>query len=279
MKTCQIHFLLIIFLVLTACVPVSNQPQANPTEHPLAVALLWERTGGIAGFCESVIIYQSGATLIQNCKADIVIQGQLTEGQRVQLDGWLKTLKVIDYRESDPAVADNMTILLSLAGKGSQMADEETIRLIAEFAADIAYQVEMDRNQPPEKELAEQVLREYLSALNQGDFILGAKLYGGDTEILRTWNPDIPDDLPALFERACSQNGLVCMSPLSIAYRGVDEFDNQLFQVEFSNPDGSLFQQDPCCGEEEGPTVTNFLFRVQKTEDGYVVLDLPPYVP
>lgn len=279
MKTCQIHFLLIIFLVLTACAPVSNPPQANPTEHPLAGALHWERTGGIAGFCDMVIIYQSGATLIQNCKADIVIESQLTEGQRVQLDGWLKTLKVIDYRESDPAVADNMTISLVLAGEGSQKVDEKTLRSILEFASDIAAQAVFDENAPPEKDEAEKALREYLSALNQGDYIHGAKLYGGEAELLHTWNPDVPDDLPALFELACAQNGLVCMNPLSIAYRGVDEFGNQLFRVEFSNPDGSLFQLGPCCGEEEGPTVTNFVFRVQKTEEGYVVLDLPPYVP
>ena len=283
MKTYKIHVLLIVFLALTACAPALNTEEEPPepivTKTADAPVLTWERTGGIAGFCDTVIIYPDGSADVSNCKGDVKVRIQLTQGQRVKMEGWLSILKPIEFTQSDPAVADNMTISLSLAGKGSQMADEEIIRLISEFAADIAYQVELDRNLPPEKELAEQVLREYLSALNQGDYILGAKHYGGDTEILRTWNPDIPDDLPALFERACTQNGLVCMNPLSIAYRGVDEFGNQLFQVEFSNPDGSLFQQGPCCGEEEGPIITTFLFRVQKTEVGYVVLDLPPYVP
>ncbi len=184
MKTCQIHVLLIVFLVLTACAPASEHRGRTAGTHRhenrrhSCVDLGKDR--GIAGFCDKVIIYHGGSADVSNCKGDIRIQSQLTQGQRVKMDGWLSTLKPIEFTQSDPAVADAMTISLSLAGKGPQTADEETIRLIAEFAADIASQVEMDRNLPPEKELAEQVLREYLSALNQGDYILGAKLYGGD---------------------------------------------------------------------------------------------------
>ncbi len=226
-----------------------------------------------------VIVYQSGATLTANCKGDIMIRSQLTEGQRVQLDGWLKTLKVIDYYESDPAVADNMTISLNLAGEGSQKVDDKTLGSIFEFAADIAAQAVFDAKAPPEKDEAEQVLREYLYTLNKGDYISGAKLYGGSIELLQIWNPDITDDLPAFLERACTQNGLVCMIPLSIAYRGIDANGNYQFRVEFSNPDGSLFVQGPCCGEENGVTFTSFLFRVARTDNGYAVLDLPPYVP
>lgn len=283
MKTYRMSILMAVFFILTACAPGSiteeNKPQSDPTEHPLAAALIWERTGGIAGFCDMVIIYKSGATLIANCKRDNMIQSQLTEGQRVQLDGWLKTLKVIDYHKSDPAVPDSMTILLSLAGEGSQQVDDKTLGSIFEFAADIALQAEYDRNAPPEKDEAEQVLREYLSALNDGDFILGAKLYGGETDLLQVWNPDIENNLPALLERACTQNGLVCMNPRSITYWGINAEDDYQFLVEFSNPDGSLFVQGPCCGEENGATITSFLFRVARTDDGYAVLDLPPYVP
>jgi hypothetical protein len=283
MKSSHVSIMLAMIFVLAACVPGSNteenRTQSDPTEHPLAAALIWERTGGIAGFCDMVIIYQSGATHIANCKGDIVVRSQLTEGQRVQLDGWLKTLKPIDYYMSDPAVADNMTISLHLAGEGSQKVDDKTLGSIFEFAADIASQAEFDAKAPPEKDEAEQALREYLSALNEGDFILGAKLYGGTTDLLQVWNPDITNDLPALLKRACTQNGLVCMIPLSIAYRGIDANGSYQFRVEFSNPDGSLFVQGPCCGDENGPSVTSFLFRVVKAENGYVVLDLPPYVP
>jgi len=203
----------------------------------------------------------------------------LTDGQREQLDGWRKTLQPIAHTQSDPATADAMTILLDFTGEGPQKADAEVINSILQFAAELALQVGFDRNAPPEKEEAEQVLRQYLTALNDGDFILGAKLYGGETDLLQVWNPDIEKDLPALLERACTRNGLVCMNPLSITYWGINAEGDYQFLVEFSNPDGSLFVQGPCCGEENGATITSFLFRVARTNNGYAVLDLPPYVP
>jgi hypothetical protein len=283
MKSSHVSILLAMIFVLAACAPVSNteenQPQTNPTENLQTVVLTWERTGGIAGFCDKVIIYDTSLADVINCKGDIQTRIHLTEGQRLQLGDWLKTLKPVEFTQTDPAVTDAMTIALFLAGEGSQTANEEIISSISEFAADIATQAEFDGNAPPDKDEAEQALREYLSALNKGDFILGAKLYGGSVELLQIWNPDITDDLPALLERACTQNGLVCMNPSSIEYRGKDEYGTNLFRVEFSNPDGTLFQQGPCCGDEEGITVTNFIFRVIKTDSGYTVLDLPPYVP
>ena len=192
----------------------------------------------------------------------------------------MKTLKMIDYTHTDPATADAMTISLFFAAGGAQQADDETIRIISQFAADLAAQAMLNLNAPPEKDDAEKSLREYFTALNEGDYILGAKLYGGETELLQTWNPDIEkEDLPALFERACMQNGLICMAPRTVTYRGIDADGNYQFNVEFSNPDGTLFRQGPCCGETEGPTFTSFLFHVMKIESGYAVLDLPPYVP
>ena len=69
------------------------------------------------------------------------------------------------------------------------------------------------------------------------------------------------------------------MAARTITYRGFDADGNYLFDVEFTSPDGTLFVQGPCCGETEGPTFSSFPFRVKKIESGFVVLDLPPYVP
>jgi hypothetical protein len=129
---------------------------------------------------------------------------------------------------------------------------------------------------PPE---AQSALLQFSQALNRGDYITGAKLYGGDTQILQDWNPDIQNDLPAWLERACTQNGLVCLLPRSLTYTGLDEDGNLQFLVEYNNPDGSLFRQGPCCGEETGPVFTSFLVRAKKQDDLWLVLDLPPYVP
>ena len=280
--------ILIPILLLAACAPVpateADAPQASPiaaTEISLlpVFVLTWERTGGFAGFCDKVVVYESGSATISNCKGGIETTLRLTETQREQLDGWVKTLKPIEYTQSDPATADAMTISLFFAGSGAQQADEQTIGLISQFASELAAQAVFNLQAPPETAEAEQALRDYLTALHAGDFILGAKLFGGDTELLQTWNPDITNDLPALLERACAQNGLVCMTPRTVTYRGPDADGAYQFLVEFNNPDGTLFRQGPCCGETEGPSFTSFLFRVVKTESAYAVLDLPPYVP
>jgi hypothetical protein len=283
MKPSHISIFLLTLLLLAACAPVpateAAAPQASPTAAAEITVLAWTRSGGIAGFCDEVTVYASGFAKFLNCKSETETSVFLTETQREQLDGWVKTLKPIDYIQSDPAAADAMTITLTLAGRGAQPADEKTIGLISQFAVDLQAQANFNLNAPPEKAGAEQALRDFLTALHAGDFILGAKLYGGDTELLQTWNPDITDDLPALLERACTQNGLVCMTPRTVTYRGLDGDGAYQFLVEFNGPDGALFRQGPCCGETEGPSFTSFLFRVVKTGSGYAVLDLPPYVP
>ena len=280
--------ILIPILLLAACAPVPATEADAPQPSPIAVTeisllpvfvLTWERMGGFAGFCDKVVVYESGSAIISNCKGDIETTLRLTETQREQLNGWLQTLQPIDYIQSDPAVADAMTISLFFAGNGAQQADEQTIGLISQFASELAAQAVFNLQAPPETAEAEQVLRDYLTALHAGDFILGAKLYGGDTELLQTWNPDLPNDLPALLERACAQNGLVCMSPRTVTWRGLDADGNYQFLVEFTDADGALFAQGPCCGEEDGASFSSFLFRVVKTEIGFAVLDLPPYVP
>lgn len=282
MKFTHIPILVTVILMLNGCSfgPPSDDGQSpsnpTPTAHPI---LTWERTGGIAGFCDKVMIDEAGWAFVENCKDETGTNIRLTEGQLEQLAEWRGTYESFEYSQTDPATADAMTISLSMAGEGSQTADDEDIDEIAEFAGDFALQVVLNETAPADIQEAEMTLREYLTALNHKDYILGAKLYGGSPDLLHTWNPDIADDLPALFERACMQNGLVCLEPLSIAYRGIDEYGNYLFRVEYKNADGSLFRLGPCCGDETGTTVTNFILRVVHTGSGFAVLDLPPFVP
>ena len=58
--------------------------------------------------------------------------------------------------------------------------------------------------------------------------------------------------------------------------------DSYIFQVEFNNPDGSLFVLGPCCGadETEMPPVSQFEYTVSRKAEGkFVVMNTPPYVP
>jgi hypothetical protein len=294
MKLSQLSIFLLIVILLAACAPApatdvalptpaANETKVYPTK-PISNApeegsvLTWERSGGIAGFCDKVVVYASGSATVSSCKGSETTF-ELNGTQREQLDAWLKTLKSVEFTQSDPAVADAMSFSLFFTGNGTQAADEETTRLIFKFAAELQDQASTLVTAPPEMADAEQALRDYFTALNSGDYILAAKLYGGKLDLLQTWNPDIENDLPALFERACTQNGLVCMEARTVTYRGVSSDGNYEFFVEFSNPDGTLFHQGPCCGETGGPSFTRFLFVVMKTESGYAVMDLPPYVP
>lgn len=283
MKSHLLSSLLVLAVLLAACAPADATDASLPTPGPKSSAegalLVWERSGGFAGFCDKVVVQSTFEVNGSNCKGETNIKFQLTESQIAQVNDWLATYQPIDYSQSDPATADAMTVSLMLAGRGGQVASDEIIQTVMWFASELAAQAQANLNPPPEKADAEKALRDFLVALNSGDYILGAKLYGGDTEILQTWNPDITDDLPAWLERACTQNGLVCMAPRTVAYRGLDSENNYQFIVEFTGPDGALFVQGPCCGEENGASISRFVFRVKKIESGFVVLDLPPYVP
>ena len=251
--------------------------QAEQADTSSSLALAWHREGGIAGFCDEVTIYLTGLVTTSDCKG-FNAQTYLSASQLAQLYSWVDGLRRIDYDDINAPIADGMNITLLLTGSGQLQADEQTIRDILDFVATLDAQLGYAAQAGPEVSDAQNALHDYLTALNTGDYNLGAELYGGETNLLQTWNPDITNDLPALFERGCSQNGLQCLAPRSITYRG-SEVDGYHFWVEFSNNDYTLFQQGPCCGETSGPIVSMFPFFVEQKQSGFVVMELPPYVP
>jgi hypothetical protein len=126
-------------------------------------------------------------------------------------------------------------------------------------------------------------LTRYLEALAEGRYADAAEMYGGDYEILQSWNPGMdPNDGAALFEAGCTFNGLVCNLGIHTlvdeAQVGADEFR---YIVELETPDGELFVLGPCCGAdpEESPPITQFSFQVERNQGRFSVVDLPVYVP
>jgi len=251
--------------------------QAGRTGASWSLAFAWHREGGIAGFCDDVAVYLTGLVTTSDCKG-FNAEMYLTASQLEHVYSWVDGLKTIDYDDSSTPIADGMNITLILNGTGQKPADEQTTRDILDFAATLDAQLGYIAQAGPEVSDAQNALRDYLTALHTSNYVQGAELYGGDTDILQTWNPDITNDLPALFERACSQNGLQCLAPRSITYRA-SEVDGHHFWVEFNNDDGTLFQQGPCCGETNGPITSMFPFFVEKKQSGFVVHELPPYAP
>jgi hypothetical protein len=129
---------------------------------------------------------------------------------------------------------------------------------------------------------AQEVLVEFLTLLHTKNYPEAATLYGGDYEALQVFNPGIdPDNTAALWEWVCDNQLLQCLEVRSTAFNELIG-DSYVFQVEFNNPDGSLFVLGPCCGanETEMPPVSQFEFTVSRRTVGeFVVMNTPPYVP
>ena len=122
----------------------------------------------------------------------------------------------------------------------------------------------------------------FFSLLNAKKYVEADALYGGDYEQLQVFNPDVnASDHATLWSGACEMSGLQCLQ-VRTATLMHQEDDTHVFQVEFNNPDGSLFVLGPCCGanETEMSPVSQFEYTVMKNSEGkFVVMNLPPYVP
>jgi hypothetical protein len=242
------------------------------------LAFSYHREGGIAGFCDDVAVYLDGHAIVSSCKGQNATL-YLTASEMQQVYTWFDNLRQVDYSQADPATADGMKISLTMSAQGQKTADDATLRAILDYVASLTAQAGFLEQADPNVGNAEQALVDYFRSLNGGDFRLAAKLYGGPTDLLQTWNPDIKDDLPAWLLSACKNNGLVCLLPRSARYQGLDERGGYRFLIEFNNPDGSLFVLGPCCGETNGPGISRFAFTVAPSSNGWQVMDLPPYVP
>ena len=129
---------------------------------------------------------------------------------------------------------------------------------------------------------AHNVLVNFLSLLHAKKYADAAPLYGGDYEQLKVFNTEInPNDHVALWACACDHQLLQCLEVRSVTFEQLVG-DSFIFQVEFSSADGSLFVLGPCCGanETEMPPVSQFEYTVTRnSDDKYVVMNMPPYVP
>jgi len=249
--------------------------QTGRTGAAWGMAFAWHREGDPGGFCDDVVVYLTGWVTVSDCRG-YNVEGYLTASQLDQLYAWVDGLTTIDYAQTYPA---GLKMTLALVGNGQKQAEAETIKDIFEFAATLYTELGYAAEAGADVDEARQVLQDYLMALNSGDYNLAAKLYSGDISLLQSWNPDIGDNLPALLERACTQNALQCLVPRLITYRAPDSDGGYNFYVEFNNDDQTLFQQGPCCGETSGAPVSMFPFLVEKSASGLLVTDLPPYVP
>jgi hypothetical protein len=100
----------------------------------------WHREGGLAGFCDDLAVYATGAVNTSSCRngqAENLGQTWLDTDQLTQLYHWIDGLKRFEYAPKTDAVADAMLTTLVFAGQGSTPASETDQQAIAAFAEDL----------------------------------------------------------------------------------------------------------------------------------------------
>jgi hypothetical protein len=110
---------------------------------PATVALTWSRSGGIAGFCDSLTIYLSGEVQASNCKSGDVLEKSLSDLLSPQeiatMNHWISKYGTVTIDASDPkGAADAMSVKVTLNGTGSeQKMDQASQQLVLTFVQDL----------------------------------------------------------------------------------------------------------------------------------------------
>jgi hypothetical protein len=105
--------------------------------------LSYHREGGIAGFCDDVTVFANGEVTVASCASDppqAVGSTTLSEAQMRMLEQWVNELASFDDEQTDPAVADVMTINIAFQGNGEREATEEELQAMQLFAQELLVQ-------------------------------------------------------------------------------------------------------------------------------------------
>jgi hypothetical protein len=106
--------------------------------QPAMIALTWKREGGIAGFCDSLVVFHSGEVYGNQCQSQPgnttgSFASLLSAEEREQFDTWVNEIGSVDLNASDPeGVSDRMVVSLQFRGNGKgslNQADEQAILL------------------------------------------------------------------------------------------------------------------------------------------------------
>jgi hypothetical protein len=244
----------------------------------------WDREGGIAGFCDHLEVYAYGEAYASTCTPaeDATYEPVLlNDSQLRQIYTWLDNYKDFEFEHTDPATADAMIIRIFFSGTGDMEAGEVETMAIQELAAELFSQATTPQD-PEDLAAARAALTAYLEHLNEGRFEEAVKYYGGSYEELVYFNPDIDQsDRAALFEAACTINGMVCLPLMNVVDEAQISSADFRITVELQDEDGKQFVFGPCCGADpaEEPPQTQFLYTVLKVDGEFLVQEPPIYVP
>jgi len=122
--------------------PIATEAPVPPGAE--GVVLQWTRVGGIAGFCDSMTISNTGHATLTSChnpQLGGLAAPELFEDHWEELQGWLEGLAPYFDEQSDGAVADSMTVTLIFYGYGAAQATADDKRAIAEYASHVFFEL------------------------------------------------------------------------------------------------------------------------------------------
>ena len=125
-------------LISGAC---TSRPQV--TLDPSAAAVVWQRSGGIAGICEQLTIYGDRRYEIEDCASGSrLAEGELPEAEWEELRSYLVEYSAFEYNLAPPeGSADMFTDSFTFNGAGPRTPSENVKAQINEFLASLANQL------------------------------------------------------------------------------------------------------------------------------------------
>jgi hypothetical protein len=111
--------------------------------QPATLAMVWKREGGIAGFCDTLIVFRSGEVYSNQCKPQPdgrmgTFANLLSSDQKKQFMDWMAQFGQASLDASDPqGVADRMVVTLNLFGSGKKQLTKSDQEALFEFAQNL----------------------------------------------------------------------------------------------------------------------------------------------
>ena len=111
--------------------------------QPATLAITWKREGGIAGFCDKMMVFLSGEVYGYNCKTESdakidTFAKLLSASERAQFNEWMTEFDQITLDASDPrGVSDRMEVVLEFYGLGSKEPSDVEQQEVFAWAQDL----------------------------------------------------------------------------------------------------------------------------------------------
>jgi len=105
---------------------------------------VWQRVGGIAGFCDVVAVSEVGPATVASCASDppeTLGETALSAAQAEQVAEWVARLASFEHEQADPATADAMTITIDFTGRGDAQPTDADIAAMEGLAMEVLREV------------------------------------------------------------------------------------------------------------------------------------------